>query len=115
MVQETMLYSVRTALMGMLVVFTFLALLSLLMWTIKRLFSGGLSGVSDRSEPAGTTGGARSDEWVTVAATLYLLLEQREWSKYERETTAEPWRPVAEAGFDSATRMWILSGERWER
>ena len=120
MLQETMLYSAKTAVMGMLVVFTFLALLSVLMWTIKRVVTGvrsESSGVSDRSEPAGKTGGARGEEWVTVAATLYLLLEQDESRESAREKTARPWRPAvgAGAGLDSATRMWILSGEREER
>ena len=50
--QETMIYSVKTAVMGMLIVFSFLALLSLLMWAIKAFF-GRVMQVPAAGKPAG--------------------------------------------------------------
>jgi Na+-transporting methylmalonyl-CoA/oxaloacetate decarboxylase gamma subunit len=53
--QETMIYSVKTAVMGMLIVFSFLALLSLLMWAIKAFFGRVMQGAA-----AGKTAGRRA-------------------------------------------------------
>lgn len=109
MIQETMLYSVKTAVMGMLVVFTFLVLLSLLMWAIKLFFSIVLPASATDELPS--NGGKRDSGvkanagqppyWLVAAAAAYLLIEER-----EQTVSADPWRPAT----DVKSRMWIVSG-----
>jgi len=124
--QETMIYSAKTAIMGIFIVFTFLALLSLLMWLIKAFFNrfgsgvktGGVSRKTGRKprstegdgekEKAGTTPeseakkeSAQAPDWLTAAVSVFLLMEAD-----EAEISADAWRP---SSLEKA-QLWILSG-----
>jgi len=122
MMQETMIYSVKTALMGMMIVFFFLSFLSVLMWGIKGFFSlefrffhdikNGKKPVSKNDlekikEPSGSRAGdGEAPQWLYTAATLYLLLEEEE---REGECTAGPWCPSPTERMEHP-QLWILSG-----
>lgn len=106
MPQEVFEYSVLTAILGMLIVFTFLALLSFLMFAIKEVF-----GEKPIHEPARAEArqvdadtAARQEkiarskstkEWVVAAAAVYLMEEAM-----EAKRSAASWKPSSEDRHD---------------
>lgn len=123
MIQETMMYSVKTALLGMLIVFSFLALLSLLMWGIKGFFVRlGSAGVKEpskemkrqstkekksgneqlKTEEATTKDSTRELQgWLSATVAVFLILEDE-----DAEISAENWRPLDSENM----QLWIVSG-----
>jgi sodium pump decarboxylase gamma subunit len=108
MPQDAYIYSVMTAVMGMLIVFAFLALLSFLMFAIKEIF-----GEQPIHEPGRAAAAQKVDaqtaaaeeriarkksgapEWVTAATTVFLMEEA-----LEARRSAEAWRPSREEKYD---------------
>jgi len=105
MIQETMIYSAKTAVLGMLIVFSFLALLSILMWLIKLFFAHPWEKAVERKENAVKEQGKgikkEAPEWLTVAVGVFLLLKEE-----HSGVSAEPWRPSDKG----EAQLWRLSG-----
>ena len=119
--QETILYSLKTALIGMTIVFAFLAFLSFLMWVIKEAFtvrikSSAKSPRAERAEgaerssapdaPGASTTAPASispdpPSWLIPAAVAFMTLEED-----EKSCTAAPWRPSAAENLHT----WLSSG-----
>jgi sodium pump decarboxylase gamma subunit len=107
MPQDAFIYSVMTAVMGILIVFVFLALLSFLMFAIKEIF--GEQPVRETSKAEAQTvnpetaavqerrvrskGGTA--DWITAAATVFLMEEA-----LEARRSAASWKPSAEEKHD---------------
>ena len=100
--QEAMLYSLKTALIGMTIVFAFLAFLSFLMWVIKQIFAHPFrSPAKDPRASHPTTPAPALPEWLIPAAVVFLTLEED-----EKSCTAAPWRPSAAENLHT----WLLPG-----
>jgi Na+-transporting methylmalonyl-CoA/oxaloacetate decarboxylase gamma subunit len=117
--QETILYSLKTVFVGMTVVFSFLAFLSLMMGVIKAVFQvrfrpsrkkaafASASATTVLSTAQGTDSegppvpGAEPPPWLIPAAVVLLFIEEA-----EKNRSAAPWLPSAGENL----HPWLLSG-----
>lgn len=107
MPQEAFVYSVVTAVIGLLVVFVFLALLSFLMYAIKSIFgekplheiesasSQRLSAEKAAGEEKKAFPGKGTENWLIAAVTVFLMEEAM-----EARRSAASWKPSAEEKSD---------------
>lgn len=108
---ELFVFSILAAVLGMAVVFTFLGILSFLMYGINRLFgerqpaAGGSGGESKpaadaagrQARASGSADGEDSDDrrWVIAAAAAFVLAEQLDLRR-----SAAAWQPRAASAVD---------------
>jgi Na+-transporting methylmalonyl-CoA/oxaloacetate decarboxylase gamma subunit len=102
---ETIIYSVLATILGMAVVFGFLAFLSLMMGVLKRAFGEGRAPAA--AAPAAPAPAARKKDggagWLIAAVAAFLAVEEEEYFPY----SAEVWKS------SPADRVspWILGGK----
>jgi sodium pump decarboxylase gamma subunit len=105
MTTETMIYSVFATLLGMAVVFGFLAFLSLLMGVLKRTFKEPGATAPAKAAPAPAAAAKRkgSAGWLIAAVAAFLAIEEEEYFPY----SAEVWKS------SPADRVnpWIVGGK----
>lgn len=103
MYDETFMYTVKVALLGIGVVFVSLWALSLLMSLIKRLFAGE-SEMGPRREPAAPPVASQEEKadsfgalppWVIAGSVAFLIEEELEDSR-----SAVPWTGSRSGGYD---------------
>jgi len=81
---ESYLYTIFSAIIGMIIVFTFLGFLSGLMDIMKRIFKNKKEGI----EEIKVKNEIEKPEWVLAAVSIYLMLEENK--KYKN--TANAWK-----------------------
>ncbi len=87
---ETMIYSVFATVLGMAVVFGFLAFLSLMMGVMKRTFKDPGATAPTKAAPAPAAAGKSTGSagWLIAAVATFLAIEEEEYFPY----SAEVWK-----------------------